>query len=322
MRAAAKPPIDAVSFLPALAAGRLDACLAYLKREDSSGAAESELHCRLAEALFHQARRDEALECVRRAYPWIGGDAGLLHICAWVFSNCGCHAEAAASYRRLIELCPDAIEFHRHASGSLAAIGRLDEAVADGRTAADLVPQNPEFALHVGSLLLAAGRSDEAAIYLGRAVALEPDNARALCELSTACHALNRGETAIALALRALALNPGDRGIAIHAAELLIGCGRAAKAAELLRGAAFDAADPRLLRVLSAAEMVRDRLEAAIDAIDKALAAAPHVAEYHIHRGHLLWRQAATGPAVFASPARWTVLSATPSRSANPARPR
>jgi tetratricopeptide (TPR) repeat protein len=291
MRAAARPPIDAESFLPALAAGRLDICLAYVEREDARGAADAARNCRLAEALFHCGRRDEALECVRRALPWAGDDAALLHICAWVFSNCGCHAEAASSYRRLIELYPDEIEFYRHASGSLAATGQLDEAIADGKRASDLAPQNPEFALHVGSLLLRAGRNDEAASYIGRAVALEPDNARALCELSTACHALNRGETAIALALRAAALNPGDRGIAIHAAELLIGCGRAAEATALLRGVAADGADPRLLRVLSAAEMVRGRLDAAVDAIDQALAAAPDVAEYHIHRGHLLWRQ-------------------------------
>jgi tetratricopeptide (TPR) repeat protein len=291
MRAIAKPPIDAESFLPALAAGRLDACLAYLKRGDSDGAADGELNCRLAEALFHRGRCEEALECVRRALAWVGGDAAMLRVCAWVFSNCGCHAEAASAYRRLIGLCPDAVEFYRHASGSLAAIGRIDEAIADGKKASDLAPQNPEFALHVGSLLLAADRYDEAAFYLDRAVALDPYDARALCDLSTTCHALGRNEAAIALALRAAALTPGDQRSAIHAAETLIGCGRAAEAAELLRGAAADAADPRLLRVLSAAEMVRDHLEAALDAIDRALAGAPDVAEYHIHHGHLLWRQ-------------------------------
>jgi capsular polysaccharide transport system permease protein len=93
--------------------------------------------------------------------------------------------------------------------------------------------------------------------------------------------------------LRAVALAPGDHGMAIHAAEMLIGCGRAEEAAALLHGVAADAADaadPRLLRVLSAAEMVRGRLGAALDAVDRALASAPAVAEFHIHRGHLLWR--------------------------------
>src|SRR6266849_9953914 len=219
------PPssIDAESFLPALAAGALDPCLAYLNRAGSNGQSDAGLNCGLAEALLHQSRGDEAVECVRRALPWAGNNAAMLRVCAWVFSNCGCHAEAAGAYRRLVELCPDGIEFYRHASGSLAAIGQLDEAIADGKKASDLAPQSPEFALHVGSLLLRAGRCDEAALYLDRAVALEPDNPSVLRELSAACHALGRNEAAIALALRAAALTPGDSRTAVHAAELLIG---------------------------------------------------------------------------------------------------
>ena len=225
----------------------------------------------------------------------------MLRICAWVFSNCRCHDEAIAAYRRLIELCPEGIEFHRHASGSLAAIGRIDEAIADGEKASDLALQNPEFALHVGVLLLNARRYAEAAGYLGRAVALEPDNAHALCELAAACHALGDSDEAVALALRAGALirggtpgdTPGDRSIAIHVAELLMRCGWTDEAAELLHSVAAAGAtvgDPRLFRVLSAAEMMRGRLEVALEAVDRAIAGAPDVAEYHIHRGHLLWR--------------------------------
>jgi tetratricopeptide (TPR) repeat protein len=289
-RAFANLSIDAESFLPALAAGALDACLAYLDRAHSNGQSDAGLNCRLAEALFQQSRRDEALECCRRAFPWAGTEPAMLRICAWVFSNCRCHAEAASAYRRLVELCPDWIEFYRHASGSLAAIGQLDEAVADGKKASDLAPQNLEFARHVGSLLLTSGRYDEAAIYLGRAVALEPDNTSALCDLSAACHALGQSEAAVGLALRAVALTPGDNRIAIVAAELLMGSGRADEAAELLHKAASHAADPRLLRVLSAAEMVRGRLGPALDAVDRALADAPDIAEFHVHRGHLLWR--------------------------------
>jgi ABC-type polysaccharide/polyol phosphate export permease/Flp pilus assembly protein TadD len=278
-----------------LNAGGLDTCLAYLRREDSDSQSDGGLNCRLAEALFRQDRRDAAVECCRRALPASGDDTAGLRICAWVFSNCGCHDEAAAAYRRLVELCPDWIEGHRHASGSLAASGRVDEAVAHAVTASDLAPQNPEFALHAGSLLLNAGRHDEATRYLDRAVALEPGNAGALCQLSAACHVLGHSEEAAALALRAVALTPGDIRLAVDAAELLLRLGRADDAAELLHGAAADsaasrAANPRLLRVLSAAEMVRGRLEAALAAVDRAIAGAPDVAEYHLHRGHLLWR--------------------------------
>jgi capsular polysaccharide transport system permease protein len=304
--------IDAESFLPALAAGRLDACLAYLKRINTNTASDAGLNCRLAEALFHRNRRDESVECCRRAAPGTGRDTAMLRICAWVFSNCRCHDEAASAYRRLIELLPDRVEFYRHASGSLAAIGRIDEAIADGEKASDLALGNAEFALHVGTLLRNERRYAEAARYLGRAVALEPDNADALCELAAACHALGDSHEAVALALRAGALTrsatagktpgdtPVDNRIAIHAAELLMRCGWADEAAEILHGTAsaagvtaagVTAADPRLLRVLSAAQMMRGRFDAALDAVDRALAGAPEIAEYHIHRAHLLWRQ-------------------------------
>ena len=129
--------VDAESFLPALAAGALDSCLAYLNRADSDGRSDALPNCRLAEALLHQSRGNEAVACIRRALPWAGSDAAMLRICAWVLSNCGCHAEAADAYRRLTELCPDAIEFYRHASGSLAAIGQFDDAIADGKRASD-----------------------------------------------------------------------------------------------------------------------------------------------------------------------------------------
>ena len=251
MRLIAKACSDAEAFLSALAAGGLDACLAYLRREGGSTDSDAGLNCRLAEALFHHGRRDEALECARRAFPWAGGDTAMLHICAWVFSNCRSHVEAASCYHRLTELCPEAIEFHRHASGSLAAIGRLDEAIVAGSKASHLAPDDPEFARHVGSLLLAVGRYEEAAFYLDRAVALEPDNAGALCELSTAYRALGRGEAAIALALRAATLKPDDCGITIQAAELLIACGRATEATELLHNAAAVTADaPEIVGVL------------------------------------------------------------------------
>src|SRR5437879_6265014 len=129
MRELARLSIDAESFLPALAAGEVDSCLAYIKRAGNSGQLGPGLNCHLAEALLHRGRRDEAVECVRRSLPRADDDAAMLRVCAWVLSNCGCHAEAAGTYRRLAELYPDALEFSRHASGSLGALGLLSEAI-------------------------------------------------------------------------------------------------------------------------------------------------------------------------------------------------
>src|SRR5207248_6116307 len=129
-----EPPvlIDLDTFSSALGAGEFDVCLRLLRN----------LNCRLAEALFHSGRRDDALECGRRAFASAPYDADAAHFCAWLFSNCGCHQEAAAAYERLLALSPDWAEGHRHLSGSLAATGDLDGAVAHALRAAELMPED------------------------------------------------------------------------------------------------------------------------------------------------------------------------------------
>lgn len=248
--------IDPEAFWRALNAGELDTCLNFLERHGSGDAVPGGAQARLAEALFHRGRHDEAAECCRRLLPGAAPDGAELRICAWVFSNCRCHDEAALAYCRLLEVAPDWVEGYRHASGSLAAAGRLDAAVAHALTACDLAPHDGEFALHAASLLHGAGRHDEARRHLDRAAALASRDAR----------------------------------LAVDTAELLLRGGRAEDAADLLERAAATAAEPRLWRVLSAAQMVCGRPEAALAAIDAALALSPDAAEFHVHRAHLLWR--------------------------------
>jgi tetratricopeptide (TPR) repeat protein len=285
------PPltIDTSSFTAALSAGELDACLLDLRRVGEGPANASELNCRLAEALFHYGRREDALDCGRRALLLGPQQQHALDFSAWLFSNCGCHEEAADAYRRLVELRPDWIEGYRHLSGSLAAVGAIDQAVVPAMTASDLAPHSAEFALHAGHLLLCASRHQEAAAYLGHALSIEPQNSRALRELSVTALALGNDSDALELAARAAALAPDDGNAAVHAAELLQRSGRPDDAAVLLRGAAERVTDdPQLLRVLSAVEMVRERFAAALDAIDRAIGLAPDETEYRLHRAHLL----------------------------------
>ena len=229
------PPllIDIDAFSSALSAGDLDACLELLRSCDSGGSTSAVLNCRAAETLFHNGRRNEALECGRRAFALAPDHPETAHFCAWLFSNCGCHAEAAAAYEPLLERSPDWADGHRHLSGSLAAIGDIDRAIAH--------------------------------------------------------------------AMRAMQLMPDDSGAAIHAAELLLRCGDVENAAGLVRRfAQREPHDPRVPRVLSAIEMLLERLDAAVDAIDAALSIAPDNAEYHLHRGHLLHRRGDTEAAAAA----------------------
>ena len=127
--------IDVNNFLSALQDGALDVCLRYLDRQSAASRPDPLFNCKLAEALLHQRRYEEALACARRGFPEVGSDPALLHICAWVFSNCASYGEAADAYCQLVELSPDWIEGHRHLSGALAASGQIDEAIAAAMTA-------------------------------------------------------------------------------------------------------------------------------------------------------------------------------------------
>jgi len=79
--------VDGNNFLSALQGGALDVCLRYLDRQSAASRPDPLFNCKLAEALLHQRRYEEALACARRGFPEVGSDPALLHICAWVFSK-------------------------------------------------------------------------------------------------------------------------------------------------------------------------------------------------------------------------------------------
>ncbi len=247
------PPIDVASFESALNAGAFDSCLSYLAESPQFGQLEATLCCRLAEALFHNGREDTAVDCCRAAVGFVQLDAQMLNICAWIFSNAAQFEDAAAVYLRRVELEPSWTQGYRHASAMLLAAGRRKEALATAIEASDAEPANLEFALHAARLLSAAGSELEASSYIDRATSADLHN-----------------------------------DFVIDAAELLMQIGRPQEATRLLRGLATTQAEPRLDRVLSSAEMLCEQWEAALVVIDRAIAAAPGVAEYHVHRAHLL----------------------------------
>jgi capsular polysaccharide transport system permease protein len=245
---------------------------------------------RAAEAM-RSGRRDEALDLARAAFTGQPDDEETVRFCAWLFSNCADHAAAGAAYERLLALRPEWIAGHRHASGSFAAIGAIERAIFHGKRASDREPLSGECAFHVGCLLEQAARPAEAAFYLMRAAALTPGNGAVLRHLSAVLWEQGEREKSVALALRAWRSEPEDCRSLHHAAELLLRVGRLGEAAFLLGEAVCrNPGDDAALRTLSAAEMLRGDLAAALAAIEAALAVAPHKAEYHVHRAGLLHR--------------------------------
>ena len=79
--------VDADNFLSALNGGALELCLRYLEHQSAAGRPDPLLNCKLAEALLHRRRCEDALACARRGFLEVGSDPALLGICAWVFSK-------------------------------------------------------------------------------------------------------------------------------------------------------------------------------------------------------------------------------------------
>jgi ABC-type polysaccharide/polyol phosphate export permease/Flp pilus assembly protein TadD len=275
----------------AASCGDLDACRLRLDSENLSDQDRAQVYCRLSEALYHSGSRDNAAACARIAFSLYPGSEEVANLCAWVFSNCGQHAEAAAAYERLLVMRPDWAEGHRHASGSFAVAGQIEPAILHGTKASDLDATSFEFAFHVACLLESAGQYARSVNYFTRAAALRPADGGVLHHLSSVLFALDQTEQAVVLALRAVALAPSDRLCALHATELLLRSERYEEAAAIIvTAAAAHADDPITLRLLSATQMLRDRTDDALEAIDRAIELAPQTAEYHLHRANLLYR--------------------------------
>lgn len=274
-----------------IAAGDLEDCRDALRECELAAGEQASLYCRLGEAFYYRDRRDDAAACASAAFALEPRREAIADFCAWLFSNCGRHQEAAAAYEALIECRPGWAAGHRHASGAFAVLGETDRAIHHAAQASALEPGSFEFAVHAGCLLADAGRQRDALEYWSRAAAIRPDDPALLLHLSGAVLALEDREQALELALRAHALAPGERTAAHHATELLLRRGRFDDAARLISTALdTDAADASGYRLLSAAEMQRGQPQAALAAIDCALAQAPAAAEYHLHRGNLLYR--------------------------------
>jgi ABC-type polysaccharide/polyol phosphate export permease/Flp pilus assembly protein TadD len=284
---------EAVCFEPAIAAGDLESCRLDLSRSGLSDDQRAALYCRLGEISYHRGQTEEALTAARAAFDLRPQREAVADVCAWVFSNCGHHQEAAAAYERLIECRPGWAAGHRHASGSFAMAGDLDRAIQHAARASEIEPGSFEFAIHAGSLLANAGLHRDAVEYFTRAAEIEPGNPTVLRHLSEAALGLGERQAALDLALQAQALAPGQRAHAHHATELLLRAERFEDAARIIAGAlAEDCNDDVGWRLLSAVDMQRGRPEEALAAIERALALAPAQAEYHLHRGNLLYRLA------------------------------
>jgi tetratricopeptide (TPR) repeat protein len=118
--------------------------------------------------------------------------------------------EAAACFRRALEIDPGYAEAHNNLGNALQRAGRLEDAVASYRRALQSRPGYAEAYYNQGRALHALDELPAAADCYRRAVDVKPDYGKALKSLGDVLGELGRTEEAAAQYLRALDVAPGD----------------------------------------------------------------------------------------------------------------
>jgi Flp pilus assembly protein TadD len=211
------------------------------------------------------------------------------HNAAAALATAGRDAEAAAEYRRALELNPSVPETWSNLGLLLRKEGQLAQAIPCLRKAVELRPDDARFLQRVGTALLDTGDLAGAEPLLRRSTEIFARDPEAWVSLRVLYIATDRWSDALAVSRAAVAANPDDVDLRVPLAWMLAECPRIElrDPAESLRlatridadvhGDRFDAAD-----VLSLALAANGRLAEAADAARRAARLARAAGEAQI----------------------------------------
>ena len=198
---------------------------------------DAEAHTNLGNALQSLRRFDDAAASYRRAleiqphYPEACNNLGL------ALRGLGRLDEAVASFRRALEMKVDFAEASNNLGNALRSLRRLDEAVASYRRALEIKPRYPEACNNLGNALFDQKQFEAAAASYRRALEDGPGFAEAHSNLGNALRGLGQFEEAAASYERALAIDPNFAGAHSNLGDALRDLGRLAQAAASCRRA-------------------------------------------------------------------------------------
>jgi Tfp pilus assembly protein PilF len=161
-------------------------------------------------AQHHHAGRLEAAEQTYREILTVDpNQADAWHLLGVIALQLGNYEFAVESISRAIDLHATESVFHSNLGNAFKAQGKLDEAVASYRRALDL---NPDAEAHndLGIAFLAQGNLDEAVAWFRRALAVKPDYSEAYNNLGIAFQAQGKLNEAVDSYRRALELKPAN----------------------------------------------------------------------------------------------------------------
>jgi tetratricopeptide (TPR) repeat protein len=238
--------------------------------------ADAEAHDSLGSALQDAGQPADAAASFRRALELRPGFAEAHGNLGNALVDLGQLEDAVYHYRRMLELRPDLAEAHNNLGNALLSLRRFEEAATSYRRALALRPNAPGAHANLGNALHALGRPQEALIHCRRALELEPDSAEAELLKGNALFDLGLLDEAAASYTRALELKPDYTEAHIAAGKVLRQIGRIAEAEESCRKALGLAADSsEALALLGEIQADRGRFDDAEQLFRRAIAIAP-----------------------------------------------
>ena len=200
--------------------------------------------------------------------------------------------DAAARFRRALEIAPDYVPALNNLGVTLRAQGHVDDAIRTYGEGLRVRGDYPDLHFNLANALLAQNRADEAAEHFKQASAGTPDSAGVHNNLGTALAEKGQLSEAAAAFERALALEPTSARAHRNLGNVLSSLGRQDEAlAHLRRAAELSPDDPEARYDLGVFFLEANRLDDAVAALTAAIAARPAYAEAHNNLGIALGSQ-------------------------------
>jgi tetratricopeptide (TPR) repeat protein len=207
--------------------------------------------------------------------------------------------EAAAQFRKAVDVRPDDVEAHVNLALALSRMGRLDEAMVQDRKALEIDPRYETAHNALGDALLQAGHTDEAIDQFKAALAIRPNFPEAEINYGNAALRIGRVEEAMAHYRKALAIDPHNAEAHSNLGSALLGMGRTQEASGQYEEALTLNPDfPTALVNLGNVRLQAGQTEAAAALYLRALKSAPNVAEAHNGLGVALQQEGRLDEAV------------------------
>jgi predicted TPR repeat methyltransferase len=189
----------------------------------------------IASDVLKKARFDQAAAIYRRILEVVPDEPDAHHFLGVAVYHLGQTKEAIAHIERAIAIDPSYADAHNNLGNVLRQQGRLDEAEASYQRASAIRPDNADTVNNFGTILRARGRLEESLAHYRRAIELVPEHPEAHHNLGNVLLALDRDDEALDAFQLAMSLRPYHPGSYRNLGTALYSLGRVDDAAEIYR---------------------------------------------------------------------------------------